>query len=668
MGASYVSAGSPVAAAQPVSASHPAGVFNDTVVFIVAQKDNLAPASISTPAGLTKLGEKQCNVGSPAADTGPTRIAAYARTLDGTEGSNTYAFSGSTDVMWAQGILIATNVPAARGLTGVWTVDAVFGEDVTGDASWSAAMTPINLGIGDVVITAGVIPTDVTTPSQFTAETFTATGMTVANGVELSEPDSTTGNDIGGFVAKFDITAGTPATVTPTVTATVAATFTNAYGASCLVRLRLVETVLARTDGTWLYMNTGQIDPTTALTDGRTWDSTWLYMNTGQIDATTALTDGRTWDSTWLYMNTGFVSIDGTVTLEPWGFGIPLDDTVTYPVYHSQANTWLYMNIYDPALFYPPRLLDTAYVQSLPTVMTLNWAVPIGGIGVVTGYDVRVNGGAPISVGNVLTYDFTVLTPGNTYTFEVLAHWPGGDSTWASVVDRLPVVYPTDVLADAPIAYYRQDDVVGTTMTDSSGNARHGTYVNSPPTGASLLTLGTGASINYNGTSQYGEVASATWMDVSQITVEAWVRPDVAAANAEVIASRWHSSTAALKDWLLRREADGSIGWFWMDSAGVQQSMGSPGYTLEAGFNYHIVGTVDSLGVGRTYRNGVLVGTLDPAGTLTKRVTHVQPIRIGALGGTASQFWDGRIDEVAISPTALSLARIQAHYANGSWT
>ncbi len=52
------------------------------------------------------------------------------------------------------------------------------------------------------------------------------------------------------------------------------------------------------------------------------------------------------------------------------------------------------------------------------------------------------------------------------------------------------MAYADVVLADSPLAYYRLGESSGTTMTDSSGNGRHGTYVGSPTLGAAGLVPG----------------------------------------------------------------------------------------------------------------------------------------------------------------------------------
>jgi MSHA biogenesis protein MshQ len=91
--------------------------------------------------------------------------------------------------------------------------------------------------VGDHILAAMVIPTDVTTPAQFSAEAFTQAGVTFGAVTEISEPDSTTGNDIGGFVVRSTATAGV-GSAAPVMTATAGGTTTNVRGPGVFIRIR----------------------------------------------------------------------------------------------------------------------------------------------------------------------------------------------------------------------------------------------------------------------------------------------------------------------------------------------------------------------------------------------------------------------------------------------
>ena len=74
---------------------------------------------------------------------------------------------------------------------------------------------------------------------------------------------------------------------------------------------------------------------------------------------------------------------------------------------------------------------------------------------------------------------------------------------------------------------------------------------------------------------------------------------------------------------------------------------------------YHIAFTYDGTTV-KLYVNGTMVGSYAFTGTLGVNATDLE---IGRYSASSATTQDMRIDEVAVYPTALSAARIAAHYA-----
>ena len=74
----------------------------------------------------------------------------------------------------------------------------------------------------------------------------------------------------------------------------------------------------------------------------------------------------------------------------------------------------------------------------------------------------------------------------------------------------------------------------------------------------------------------------------------------------------------------------------------------------------HVVATYDGATM-RCYINGTQVDSWASTRSIS---AHTQPMHVGDFSDFGSAF-DGQIDEVAIYGTALSVARIQAHYAAG---
>lgn len=220
--------------------------------------------------------------------------------------------------------------------------------------------------------------------------------------------------------------------------------------------------------------------------------------------------------------------------------------------------------------------------------------------------------------------------------------------------------YPPEVQADSPLAYYRLGETSGTTAVDSSGNTgRDGTYSGGVTLGApGLLYGGTNTSVDFDGSTGYAQVADAAWMNVSSITVEARIRPDVV-SDVRSVVDRDSSGNRVFQFRINAGKLE-AIAW---NTSGVLHSI--VGATaLTAGTEYTVTMVWDQAGaVLKVFVNGALDGSVAVTGSL--ETVAISPITIGAgrAGGAGvTQFFDGRIDEVSITGTALSDARIAARH------
>jgi hypothetical protein len=243
--------GTPVAAAVAYSASggtsvspaYPSGLTStNQIVLIVGQKPSTANGgTVTTPSGwtlrdsLTGAGGYGTTLG---ADTGNTNLRFYTKdTVTGNETGNLSVTIGTNNVTWAFMVRVPTN-------GGTISYGSSDGSDTTaGNVSVTLAANP-GLTTDDLLIWAMCVPTDVSTPNQFSAHAISATGATFDTPTEFNEPDSQTGNDIGGFSAWTTVASGT-ASAAPTITATAGGTTTNVRGPLVLLRLR--ETLPERT-------------------------------------------------------------------------------------------------------------------------------------------------------------------------------------------------------------------------------------------------------------------------------------------------------------------------------------------------------------------------------------------------------------------------------------
>lgn len=224
-----------------VAPAYPAGMTaGDALVMFVGQKPGTANGgTTTTPTGWTLREELNAAGGygtTLGADTGNTNLRAYTKdTVTGSESGTLSVTLGTNGVTWA----FMVRVPTGGGTLSYGSADgqrtttptSPMAIALTNGASATAFQT------GDKAIWAMCIPTDVTTPSQFSAQSITATGATFGTATELNEPDSSTGNDIGGYSAWAHVNSGSSSTA-PTVTTTVAGTRTNVRGPVVLVRIR----------------------------------------------------------------------------------------------------------------------------------------------------------------------------------------------------------------------------------------------------------------------------------------------------------------------------------------------------------------------------------------------------------------------------------------------
>ena len=291
--------GTPTAAAVAYSASggtsvapaYPTGLAaGDVIVMFVGQKPSTANGgTVTTPTGwtlqdsLTGAGGYGTTLG---ADTGNTNLFVYTKdTVTGSETGNLSVTLGTNNVTWA----FMVRVPTGTGTISYGTADGQ--RTTTPTSPMSIALTngasATNFQAGDLALWAMCIPTDVTTPSQFSAESITATGATFGTAVEFNEPDSTTGNDIGGYSAYASVSSGS-STTAPTVTTNITGTLTNVRGPVVLLRVRETPpptqglTQSARFDNTnTFYSPTAtQFAPSQSLTPARYDNTNTIYSAT----------------------------------------------------------------------------------------------------------------------------------------------------------------------------------------------------------------------------------------------------------------------------------------------------------------------------------------------------------------------------------------------------
>ncbi len=212
--------------------------------------------------------------------------------------------------------------------------------------------------------------------------------------------------------------------------------------------------------------------------------------------------------------------------------------------------------------------------------------------------------------------------------------------------------YSSEVLADAPNAWYRQRETAAP-IADSSGNGAPDSSVTSgtPTYGIAGPIISDGAAskgISYDGADDYFNIPDDALFDVGDVlTLEVWLkRNETASTYQQKILSK------LVPAYLIYLE-NHQFGFGKAETAVIVLST----TTIQDLLWHHLVLTKNGATV-KQYIDGV-----DVTGTVTNATLGdgTGALWIAAEAG----FWDldGVLSEIAIYPTALSQARVQAHYA-----
>jgi hypothetical protein len=219
--------------------------------------------------------------------------------------------------------------------------------------------------------------------------------------------------------------------------------------------------------------------------------------------------------------------------------------------------------------------------------------------------------------------------------------------------------YAQEVLIDSPVAYWRLGEASGTVAVDEVGN-HDGTYEGTPTLGATgLLASDTDTAVSLSG-DDYIEVADNADLLPTFISVEAWVKTS-SIGSTQVIVVKDRAASNNSIPYMFRILSTGKVVFGSFKGSTPVWVVATSATTLTAGVIYHLVGTYDGANF-RIYVDGIDNGaTAHTDGLLGSGLA----LRIGERI-QVSQPFTGTIDEVAVYDTALSPARIEAHYNAGT--
>ncbi len=225
--------------------------------------------------------------------------------------------------------------------------------------------------------------------------------------------------------------------------------------------------------------------------------------------------------------------------------------------------------------------------------------------------------------------------------------------------------YPSEVLADGPLAYYRLNENVTTPTFDVATNAGslgalgNGTYASTTHGAAGAIVAQPGnTAVTFPGAGSLSVPYQAALNVAGPFTFEFWAKPVAAASACPASSIRlgnsgwlFYNSTLVAGQWSFRT----------INSASANQN--TSGGTVTPGVWQHVVGVWDGT-ANILYVNGVQVATT-PTATFLPNSDPTLPLTVGARSDNGFQD-NGTFDEAAYYATALTPAQILAHYQNGT--
>jgi hypothetical protein len=218
--------------------------------------------------------------------------------------------------------------------------------------------------------------------------------------------------------------------------------------------------------------------------------------------------------------------------------------------------------------------------------------------------------------------------------------------------------YSNAVLSDGPSGYWRLGEKSGTTANDASGGDT-GTYKNGALLGQPSLLPADSANtaVRFDGTNDLVAIPSSSALSpATKVSVEAWIKPGAlpTTGNFASVASKPESYSIQFNGPRLE---------FTIMQSKVRRRLQAPAGAIAVGQAYHVLGTYDGT-TQRLYVNGTEVASAPLTGAIT---TNTNALDIGSWS-EGTEDLNGTIDDVAVYTSALSAARVNAHYEAGTST
>lgn len=216
------------------------------------------------------------------------------------------------------------------------------------------------------------------------------------------------------------------------------------------------------------------------------------------------------------------------------------------------------------------------------------------------------------------------------------------------------------MLADSPLGLWTLDETSGTTARDASGNGKHGTYAGAPALGQKV---GQFLCPTFDGVNDTVSIPDAAQVFAGQpLTWAAWFRTTMQGYSS--ILAKYNAFQNNAK-WNLRLDDNEKLNAYFDSSSGALRAIS--GQVVNDGRWHYGAAVWTKTGSTHTADilvDGVLAGTGTSLASLYAESEGAQVVTIGSYDGSI-EFFNGNIAYAAVYQSALSSARIRAHYEAG---
>jgi len=217
--------------------------------------------------------------------------------------------------------------------------------------------------------------------------------------------------------------------------------------------------------------------------------------------------------------------------------------------------------------------------------------------------------------------------------------------------------YQAEVLTDGPRAYWRLGETSGTVAADAAGT-NPGTYTGGVTLGQpSALAGDTNASASFDGVNDYVGVPDSNSLDLTTaVTVEAWVKRSKSAAW-QVVVGKSGNGQSAFENYAVWLDTSNQLVAYFGNGTSFARVVAP---AIDTNW-HHVAATYDNA-TAKIYVDGAMKAST--ASTVQMGANNL-PLNIGRANNSTAYQFGGRLDDVAIYPSALAANRVLAHYNAG---